>query len=449
VEGAVVEESRGKDLKQPDKAKETKIPVKAKEPDLVLSKEQATGLVKRRLLESQSIDNIETFVTALQLNLIPIQLAIGYIRNDLPENPKPGKTYLELKDRYQEYSADEKLTEVEKATYQAFSVTFECILENVVFEPKPILAGLSCLQSKNIPVKILESMEGIHTSANLRAAVELFKKYSIISSNSEDEMLGIHPLVQRAIQLTLTPVEIQIGLINMLKIFTKYVNPSADDRKSAIPLFPHAESLWNHAMKFDTLIPTFSYFPCRLCMEYQNLGNSNDALRIAQASLPCIEGKLGKLHLATISLKFSQACALFKMEMFEESLDMLNKIRPLCNPEDGVPMPPALVVMILFLYTDHLNMQGNYQGKLEVLEEIEAIQLKLVGPEHKVTLQAWHQKAFTWLQLGQLDDALKLFRFVYKLRKRVLGVNHVFTKLTKEYIDKIADDIRTNDMRNV
>jgi len=172
-------------------------------------------------------------------------------------------------------------------------------------------------------------------------------------------------------------------------------------------------------------------------MELEYCEAGENVLKIAEASLESIERIFGASHESTISLKYSKAWALSEMNKNEEAWTVLNELRPLAKLGNGIPC--GLTVMILYVVCTQLDRQGDFKAKLEVIEDIEAIQVKKHGLQHQATLHTLHRKAITLFELGKLNESLKLFRRVYKLRKQVLGPDHVFTKLTKNYIDQVVN----------
>jgi len=301
------------------------------------------------------------------------------------------------------------------------------------FDAVEMFSVLACVNPSNIPMCIFTDLFMLSTQPMVKAAVALLKKYSIISASSATATrFNVHPLVQRAAQLSLDAEETQSRLTDVLTVLKNYFLPEGRNKNLMKFIVLHAESAWSYALKDDALIREFNEFPTHLCMELHFREKYDQELKIILESLPSIERVLGSKHLVTIALKCSHAWALYELKQNLKSFEILKEILPLAEKELG--SRSSVTTMILTLIEFHLDDQGKHDEEMKIIDEIVVIHMAKHGSEHPKTLGVLHGKACALVNLGRVDEAVELFRNVYEVRKRVLGQDRASTLITMQLL---------------
>jgi tetratricopeptide (TPR) repeat protein len=287
-----------------------------------------------------------------------------------------------------------------------------------------VLAFISCIESKAIPVSILPSMQ---PEERMERAIGTLCGYSFLVKRGDEDMYDMHRLVHLA-----------------TGIWVERHGAAAVTAKKAIEhvstIFPHAQ-YENQKMMRDFLTHTLQLLKGKLGENGQK--RFNLCLKVGQ----CLDYE-GRIRESIIWFEESYQWAKKRLE--EEHSDRLVSQHELARAylEDGqIKKAVELLEYIVAVrerilrrkHPDRLTSQhelarayladGQIKKAVELLEYIVAIRERILTEEHHDRLASQHELGSAYLSDGQIKKAVELLEYVVAVKERIL---------TKEHPDRLA-----------
>ena len=169
-----------------------------------------------------------------------------------------------------------------------------------------------------------------------------------------------------------------------------------------------------------------------LANTYRSLGRLEESrVHAEQMVRLCAEG-LGEDHAMTADARRTLALVLYDFGLFSEARQQLELARPaVTDPVEAAKLQSEFARLA--------HGAGDSESAFELWESAEAELSELLGPEHKETLIAMHNRAMALKELGKLDESEALMLAVYERRVNEFGPDHPQTLAA---IDSLAGIIQ-------
>ncbi|MFT4314720.1 MAG: FxSxx-COOH system tetratricopeptide repeat protein [Wolbachia pipientis] len=392
-----------------------------------LKSEEAIEFVKRGLsIEDEFQDKeIKALVEKLQYFPLAIQQAIAYIADQritgefdiddyLNEYEKKTKDLL----NYEAFKGIDN--DYAKTTFTAWKITTDKIAGDKGYGELAlrVLNVISYLAPERISREVFLGLTGSNEE-ELRSAVRLLVKYSMVNGEQKQSVLSVHKLVQDVTRMVLEEQgkseEVMDETFKLLKASFPYGSDKLEDYLKRRKLLPHLEVFLSHIDNWLEKSPKDqqrieeNYLENLLIWMsdgYFNLDNPKRQKELLERALPLLEKHYGEEHLkvamALVSLSNSYA-ALGDYQREKELLERTLKIEKEHYGEEHFEVAKILVNLSVTY-----RVLGDYQRARELLERALPILEKNYERDHYEVAKILVNLSITYATSGDYERAREL-----------------------------------------
>ncbi|WP_410543514.1 tetratricopeptide repeat protein [Wolbachia endosymbiont of Aedes albopictus] len=408
-----------------------------------LKSEEAIEFVKRGLsIEDESQDKeIKALVEKLQYFPLAIQQAIAYIADQritgefdiddyLNEYEKKTKDLL----NYEAFKGIDN--DYAKTTFTTWKITIDKIAsyrENGELALR-ILNIISYLAPEKISREVFKGLTGSNEE-ELRSAVRLLIKYSMVNGEQKQSVLSTHTLVQEVTRIGLEEEgkseEVMEETFALLRASFPYGSNKLEDYLKKRELLPHLEAFLSHIDNWLKKNPEDKQKMEKGCLEslliwmsdgYFSLVNPKRQKELLERVLPILENHYGEDHFEVakrlVNLSTSYV-ALGDYEGAKELLERALRIGKQDYEEDHFQLARILVNLSI-----NYRALGDYQSAKDLLERTFPTLEKHYGENHLLLAQVLVNLSITYGSLGDYEGAKKLIERVLSILGDNYGEEH-------------------------
>ncbi|WP_264374742.1 tetratricopeptide repeat protein [Wolbachia endosymbiont (group B) of Carcina quercana] len=432
-----------------------------------LKPEEAIEFVKKGLSiedESQN-EKIEALVEKLKHFPLAIQQAIAYIEDQRVTG---------------EFDIDDYLNEYEKKTkdllnYEAFKgidndyakttfTTWKMTIDKIASNEKygnlalRILDVISYLAPEKIRREVFLGLTG-SSEEELRSAVRLLVKYSMVNGEQRQSVLSTHKLVQEVTRIALAEEgkskEVMDETFKLLESNFSYGGDKLEDYLRKRELLPHLEAFLSHIDNWLKKNPQDKekieedYLENLLIWisdGYFSFGNPKRQKELLERALPILEKHYGVEHFEVAKTLINLSIPYEALGDYEEAKDLLERALPILDyMGDHVEVAKTLVNLSI-----PYGALGDYQKAKELLENALFILEKYYGEDHFEVAMALVNLSTTYGALGDYEEAKELLERALPIFERHYGEDHFYVALVLANLgvvyEILGDAQRTKDL---
>ncbi|WP_281508815.1 tetratricopeptide repeat protein [Wolbachia endosymbiont (group B) of Pandemis cinnamomeana] len=432
-----------------------------------LKPEEAIEFVKKGLSiedESQN-EKIEALVEKLKHFPLAIQQAIAYIEDQRVTG---------------EFDIDDYLNEYEKKTkdllnYEAFKgidndyakttfTTWKMTIDKIASNEKygnlalRILDVISYLAPEKIRREVFLGLTG-SSEEELRSAVRLLVKYSMVNGEQRQSVLSTHKLVQEVTRIALAEEgkskEVMDETFKLLESNFSYGGDKLEDYLRKRELLPHLEAFLSHIDNWLKKNPQDKekieedYLENLLIWisdGYFSFGNPKRQKELLERALPILEKHYGVEHFEVAKTLINLSIPYEALGDYEEAKDLLERALPILDyMGDHVEVAKTLVNLSI-----PYGALGDYQKAKELLENALFILEKYYGEDHFEVAMALVNLSTTYGALGDYEEAKDLLERALPIFERHYGEDHFYVALVLANLgvvyEILGDAQRTKDL---
>ncbi|WP_264706655.1 tetratricopeptide repeat protein [Wolbachia endosymbiont (group B) of Archips podanus] len=408
-----------------------------------LKPEEAIEFVKKGLSiedESQN-EKIEALVEKLKHFPLAIQQAIAYIEDQRVTG---------------EFDIDDYLNEYEKKTkdllnYEAFKgidndyakttfTTWKMTIDKIASNEKygnlalRILDVISYLAPEKIRREVFLGLTG-SSEEELRSAVRLLVKYSMVNGEQRQSVLSTHKLVQEVTRIALAEEgkskEVMDETFKLLESNFSYGGDKLEDYLRKRELLPHLEAFLSHIDNWLKKNPQDKekieedYLENLLIWisdGYFSFGNPKRQKELLERALPILEKHYGVEHFEVAKTLINLSIPYGALGDYEEAKELLERALPIFERHYGEDhFYVALVLANLGVVYEIL---GDAQRTKDLLERALPILEKHYGEDHFEVAIALTNLSNSYETLGDYEEAKDLLERALPILEKHYGTGH-------------------------
>ncbi|CAJ1947823.1 unnamed protein product [Cylindrotheca closterium] len=162
-----------------------------------------------------------------------------------------------------------------------------------------------------------------------------------------------------------------------------------------------------------------------LALSLQMQDKYSEATKIQKSILGTLLETHGEDHFAVVKSYVGIARLLVKENRFDDAHQMLDKSIEICSRLQALGDFDATILAGALGYkAPLLEVQGDWEGAMELFNKVIVIQQEEVGEKHRLTAQAYEALALAYVRRGMLEDAIKVYVKSITIWKTVLVNGH-------------------------
>ncbi|MCA7010368.1 tetratricopeptide repeat protein [Wolbachia endosymbiont of Tribolium confusum] len=408
-----------------------------------LKSEEAIEFVKKGLSiedESQN-EKIKALVEKLQHFPLAMQQAIAYIEdqrvtrefdiNDyLNEYEKKTKDLL----NYEAFKGIDN--DYAKTTFTTWKITTDKIAsdrENGKLALR-ILNIISYLAPDKISREVFLGLTGIGEE-ELRSAVRLLIKYSVVNGEQKQSVLSTHKLAQEVTRIELEEEgkseEVMKETFELLRVSFPYGSDKLEDYVKRRQLLPHLEAFlsyidnWLKKNPEDKQKMEEDYLEdllIRMNGGYFNLGNPQRQKELLERALPILESRYGKGHFEVARALVNLSISYGALGDAQGAKELLERALPILENHYGEDHFEVAIALVNLSVT--YGVLGNYQKTKKLLEKALPILKKHYGEDHFEVAKILVNLGVTYGALGDHQKVKELIKKALPIIEDRYGEDH-------------------------
>lgn len=279
-----------------------------------------------------------------------------------------------------------------------------------------------------------------------RQAIALLSSFSLISNDSTDSLISIHPLVHTWARDRLPEKEnLSFWRVAVMTLGASIPRggKSSDYKRRRLRL-PHINSclkinrsreLFTNGMQLQG-----AYIAENFVVVYHNSGHYKESIELGEQIVKTRETILGDEDLFTLSARLNLGRSyLSSPDRYQDALSLFEHVVEATTRILGHENQNTLSSMHNLAQT--YSVVNRFQDAMKLHEQVLKTRKRILGDEHKDTLTSMYGLAMSYSALARPDDALILAQHVLDTRRRDLGDEHPSTLRTMGIVATIYSRI--------